>query len=114
MTTIRINTPAILFVRLYAMFGTISGDYRCCFQTLTDHGYIGTCLAALTFEYINVEQLTNKLRVSRDYSGLILTSQNAVEACYTANSNEAADILSQWKEKYNYTVGEATREKGIP
>ena len=73
----------------------------------------GTCVPALTFQFLNIDQLRAKLQNSQDYAGLILTSQNAVEACLKANNLLGEDILRHWHDKHNYTVGEATYRKGL-
>lgn len=80
-------------------------------QILAEKGFIAACVPALAFQYINLDILEQRLMRPGEYSGLILTSQNSVEACHKVNNT--SDSISGWNGKLNYTVGEATQLKGV-
>lgn len=81
-------------------------------QLLSEEGYLGACVPALTFQFINIDKFRDKLQNPQDYSGMIITSQNAVEACNKAVTSCDEDLMAAWQTKNNYTVGEATQKKG--
>jgi len=80
---------------------------------LEENGYRAHCISALEFCYINLEELAEQLNSPEEFSGIIFTSQNAVEACAKAQSASKRDLIGKWKDKFNYVVGEATYTKGI-
>ncbi|XP_067952031.1 uroporphyrinogen-III synthase-like [Watersipora subatra] len=77
-------------------------------QGLAASGHHGECIPALSFEYINISDLAERLGSPHNYAGLVLTSQNSVQACQNAQKACEKDVLSHWLEKTNYVVGEAT------
>lgn len=78
---------------------------------LGDKGFEAKCLPVLSFEYINLDSLRQSLQQADQFSSLILTSQNSVEACRRVSSN-GEDVLSKWMVKINFVVGEATYKQG--
>ncbi|XP_013775164.1 uroporphyrinogen-III synthase-like isoform X2 [Limulus polyphemus] len=64
----------------------------------------------LQFQFINLEELSASLK--RDYSGIVFTSQRAVEAVTCAMSilsGDEREVLSRkWRSKLTFVVGEAT------
>ncbi|KAF6018137.1 hypothetical protein EB796_023562 [Bugula neritina] len=80
-------------------------------KALEENGYRAHCISALEFCYINLEELAEQLNSPEEFSGIIFTSQNAVEACAKAQSASKRDLIGKWKDKFNYVVGEATYTK---
>ena len=80
---------------------------------MESHNINGTCIPALTFQYKNLDELAERLKNVDDYSGLLLTSQNSVEACKKAQDSTGEDLLSRWCDKSNYVVGESTKCAGM-
>ncbi|XP_011314418.1 uroporphyrinogen-III synthase [Fopius arisanus] len=69
-------------------------------------GYSCQVLTAISFSFVNTQKLRDCLETPESYSGLILTSQRAVEAIKKSISENPLKTL--WKELPVYCVGPAT------
>ncbi|XP_076372268.1 uroporphyrinogen-III synthase-like isoform X2 [Tachypleus tridentatus] len=79
-----------------------------CLKTLGIHPVI---IPVLLFQFANLEELRACLK--REYSGIVFTSQRAVEAVTCAMSSlmgveEREELLSKLRSKLTFVVGEAT------
>ncbi|XP_076372242.1 uroporphyrinogen-III synthase-like isoform X2 [Tachypleus tridentatus] len=89
------------------MQGESGRSYKFCLKTLGIHPVI---IPVLLFQFANLEELRACLK--REYSGIVFTSQRAVEAVTCAMSvltdEEREELLSKWRSKLTFVVGEAT------
>ncbi|XP_034943966.1 uroporphyrinogen-III synthase [Chelonus insularis] len=74
-------------------------------QYLQSAGYSCYVLPTLCFEFVNLEDLQNRLSKPYLYSGLILTSARSVEAIKNATKQNIPDT---WKKLPAYCVGPTT------
>ncbi|XP_074015089.1 uroporphyrinogen-III synthase isoform X2 [Numenius arquata] len=78
------------------------------------YGFEATLIPVLSFEFISLESLFEKLSHPECYGGLVFTSPRALEAikiCLKENSKDEAWLKSlkqRWKTKPTYVVGKAT------
>ncbi|XP_071986932.1 uroporphyrinogen-III synthase isoform X2 [Engystomops pustulosus] len=81
-------------------------------QELSLHGYEATLIPVLSFTFVSLELLSDKLSHPENYEGLIFTSPRAVEAVRMCleNNKEAWEhsLKEQWNRKSIYVVGKAT------
>ncbi|XP_012578903.1 PREDICTED: uroporphyrinogen-III synthase [Condylura cristata] len=86
-----------------------------------DLGQLGleaTSIPVLSFEFLSLPELSEKLSHPEDYGGLIFTSPRAVEAvglCLERDSKTAAwkeSLREKWGAKPVYVVGKATASLG--
>ncbi|XP_062435575.1 uroporphyrinogen-III synthase isoform X2 [Rhea pennata] len=78
------------------------------------YGFEATLIPVLSFEFISLESLFEKLSHPECYGGLVFTSPRALEAikiCLKENSKSEAwskSLKQRWKAKKAYVVGKAT------
>ncbi|XP_065602165.1 uroporphyrinogen-III synthase isoform X2 [Cyrtonyx montezumae] len=78
------------------------------------YGFEATLIPVLSFEFVSLESLFEKLSHPEHYGGLIFTSPRALEAikiCLRENSKNEAwskSLKQQWNTKPAYVVGKAT------
>ncbi|XP_065892257.1 uroporphyrinogen-III synthase-like [Dysidea avara] len=78
-------------------------------KALRDANYQPHFVPALQFDYTNIHEVVNHLHHPETFSGLILTSQNSVEAITLAVKSEAgSNLLTLWKSLPVFVVGKAT------
>ncbi|KAM3913651.1 uroporphyrinogen-III synthase isoform 2-T2 [Leptodactylus fuscus] len=81
-------------------------------QELSSHGYQATLIPVLSFTFVSLEHLSDKLAHPENYEGLIFTSPRAVEAvrlCLGINKEAWEHSLkARWNTKHIYVVGKAT------
>ncbi|XP_042557244.1 uroporphyrinogen-III synthase [Dipodomys spectabilis] len=83
-------------------------------RELALHGLQATLVPVLSFEFLSLSSLSEKLSHPEDYGGLILTSPRAVEAvelCLEKDSKTGAwekSLKENWNAKPVYVVGNAT------
>ncbi|XP_075699237.1 uroporphyrinogen-III synthase isoform X4 [Rhinoderma darwinii] len=81
-------------------------------QELSSHGYQTTLIPVLSFTFVSLEQLYDKLSRPECYEGLIFTSPRAVGAvklCLESNKEVWEHSLKdKWTSKCVYVVGKAT------
>lgn len=81
-------------------------------QELTSHGYQAALIPVLSFKFVSLEHLFDKLAHPEKYEGLIFTSPRAVEAvklCLETNKEAWEHSLKdKWRCKCIYVVGKAT------
>ncbi|XP_066457238.1 uroporphyrinogen-III synthase [Eleutherodactylus coqui] len=81
-------------------------------QELSSHGYQATLIPVLSFTFVSLEPLSDKLSHPEDYEGLIFTSPRAVEAVRLCLENKKEAWRHSLKDKWNckpiYVVGKAT------
>ncbi|XP_073408876.1 uroporphyrinogen-III synthase isoform X2 [Dendrobates tinctorius] len=81
-------------------------------QELSSHGYQTTLIPVLSFTFVSLEHLSDKLTHPENYAGLIFTSPRAVEAVKLCleNSKDAWEhsLREKWNCKSIYVVGKAT------
>ncbi|CAG9563680.1 unnamed protein product [Danaus chrysippus] len=86
------------------LFKSVSEDYK---KVFNENNYEAIFVEPLQFEYMNLNQLGDKLAES-EYKGMILTSPRAVEAvskCWSPSK------FVTWSTKRVYTVGEVSNNK---
>ncbi|XP_014800757.1 PREDICTED: uroporphyrinogen-III synthase isoform X4 [Calidris pugnax] len=82
------------------------------------YGFEATLIPVLSFEFISLESLFEKLSHPECYGGLVFTSPRALEAikiCLKEKSKNEAWLKSlkqRWKTKPTYVVGKATASLG--
>lgn len=86
------------------LFKSESEDYE---KAFLDVNYKALFVEPLQFEFINEEELSNKL-LQKDYTGLILTSPRAIEAVSKCWDPSRFVI---WNTKRIYTVGEVSSHR---
>ncbi|CRK97802.1 CLUMA_CG011181, isoform A [Clunio marinus] len=64
-------------------------------------------VSCISFEFKNMNSLRTRLNDAENYSGIIFTSPRTVQAVQQA-IHEEPNIINKWKNKINYSVGEAT------
>ncbi|CAB0042313.1 unnamed protein product [Trichogramma brassicae] len=74
---------------------------------LIDNGYKCDVLQVLQFEFVNLDELQNRLSRSDSYSGLVLTSPRAVAALAASKAKNPLCVKS-WLEKSTFCIGHAT------
>uniref|UniRef100_A0A8V0XD56 Uroporphyrinogen-III synthase n=1 Tax=Gallus gallus TaxID=9031 RepID=A0A8V0XD56_CHICK len=78
------------------------------------YGFEATLIPVLSFEFVSLEGLFEKLSHPECYGGLVFTSPRALEAikiCLRENSKNEAwskSLKQQWNAKPTYVVGKAT------
>ncbi|XP_075011385.1 uroporphyrinogen-III synthase isoform X4 [Calonectris borealis] len=78
------------------------------------YGFEATLIPVLSFEFISLESLFEKLSHPECYGGLVFTSLRALEAikiCLKENSKDEAwskSLKQRWNTKPAYVVGKAT------
>ncbi|KFZ67068.1 Uroporphyrinogen-III synthase, partial [Podiceps cristatus] len=78
------------------------------------YGFEATLIPVLSFEFISLESLFEKLSHPESYGGLVFTSPRALEAikiCLKENSKNEAwskSLIQRWNTKPAYVVGKAT------
>ncbi|XP_019358523.1 PREDICTED: uroporphyrinogen-III synthase isoform X1 [Gavialis gangeticus] len=83
-------------------------------QELGSYGFEATLIPVLSFEFVSLQSLYEKLSHPECYGGLIFTSPRAVEAvklCLKENSKNEAwtkSLKQKWNAKSTYVVGKAT------
>ncbi|XP_025063348.1 uroporphyrinogen-III synthase isoform X5 [Alligator sinensis] len=83
-------------------------------QELGSYGFEATLIPVLSFEFVSLQSLFEKLSHPECYGGLIFTSPRAVEAvklCLKENSKNEAwtkSLKQKWNAKSTYVVGKAT------
>ncbi|XP_078499645.1 uroporphyrinogen-III synthase isoform X3 [Lissotriton helveticus] len=83
-------------------------------EELRLHGFEATLIPVLSFEFVSLRSLFEKITHPEDYGGLIFTSPRAVEAvklCLAENDKNEAWVNSlkeKWQSKPVYVVGKAT------
>ncbi|NXO03594.1 HEM4 synthase, partial [Rhinopomastus cyanomelas] len=83
-------------------------------KELASYGLQGTLIPVLSFEFISLESLFEKLSHPESYGGLVCTSPRALEAvkiCLKDNTKSEAwskSLEQQWNAKPTYVVGKAT------
>ncbi|XP_053634573.2 uroporphyrinogen-III synthase isoform X2 [Cherax quadricarinatus] len=77
-------------------------------NTLTQSGFSPVNIPVLCFQFCNQGPLKTSLQNPQDYSGIIFTSQRAVEAVAEVYLNLAVRCHASWDEKKIFVVGEAT------
>ncbi|XP_072280784.1 uroporphyrinogen-III synthase [Pyxicephalus adspersus] len=83
-------------------------------EELSSHGLQATLIPVLSFKFVSLEQLYDKLCHPENYEGLIFTSPRAVEAvtlCLQTSTNKEAwahSLKNKWNSKPVYVVGKAT------
>ncbi|KAK4875848.1 hypothetical protein RN001_012270 [Aquatica leii] len=73
---------------------------------LSGKGFLVKHIKTLEFKYNNLQQLYTKILRVDDYDGIIFTTPRSVTALKEALCNDT--IISKWKTKCNYVVGETT------
>uniref|UniRef100_A0A8V0XFW3 Uroporphyrinogen III synthase n=1 Tax=Gallus gallus TaxID=9031 RepID=A0A8V0XFW3_CHICK len=82
------------------------------------YGFEATLIPVLSFEFVSLEGLFEKLSHPECYGGLVFTSPRALEAikiCLRENSKNEAwskSLKQQWNAKPTYVVGKATASLG--
>ncbi|XP_035206737.1 uroporphyrinogen-III synthase-like isoform X2 [Stegodyphus dumicola] len=87
--------------------GTSRDDYV---EILQKSGIVAKVISPLTFAFINEEKLGISLKNPKDFSGIIFTSKRAVEAVSGVLKKCDKSIISEWKYKTNFAVGESTSD----
>ncbi|XP_069610060.1 uroporphyrinogen-III synthase [Ranitomeya imitator] len=81
-------------------------------KELSSHGYQTTLIPVLSFTFVSLEQLSDKITHPENYAGLIFTSPRAVEAVKLCLENNKDAWEHSLREKWNcksiYVVGKAT------
>lgn len=83
-------------------------------EELRLHGFEATLIPVLSFEFVSLPSLFEKITHPEDYGGLIFTSPRAVEAvklCLAENDKNEAwmnSLKEKWQSKPVYVVGKAT------
>ncbi|XP_071525943.1 uroporphyrinogen-III synthase-like [Panulirus ornatus] len=77
-------------------------------DTLTRNGFSPVHIPVLSFRFCNQGPLKNSLQNPLDHSGIIFTSQRAVEAVAEIYSKLSIDCHHAWSEKKVFVIGEAT------
>ncbi|KFM77215.1 Uroporphyrinogen-III synthase, partial [Stegodyphus mimosarum] len=77
---------------------------------LQKSGIVAKVISPLTFAFINEEKLGISLKNAKDYSGIIFTSKRAVEAASEVLKKCDKSVISEWKNKTNFAVGESTSD----
>ncbi|NXJ79239.1 HEM4 synthase, partial [Trogon melanurus] len=78
------------------------------------YGFEATLIPVLSFEFVSLESLFEKLSHPECYGGLVFTSPRALEAikiCLKENSNDeewSQSLKHRWNTKPAYVVGKAT------
>ncbi|XP_015781888.2 uroporphyrinogen-III synthase-like [Tetranychus urticae] len=85
----------------------IESDPYC--QQLQESGYLSFQVPPLSFEFVNIEQLTARLSQTDSYCGLVLTSTRAVEACQRACASDSK-LFNVVAAKLLFPVGPKTFE----
>ncbi|XP_064001375.1 uroporphyrinogen-III synthase isoform X2 [Pogoniulus pusillus] len=81
---------------------------------LGEYGFEATLIPVLSFEFISLEGLFEKLSCPESYGGLVFTSPRALEAikiCLRENSKNEAwskSLKQRWNTKPAYVVGKTT------
>lgn len=76
-------------------------------QILENSQFHGRSINCLSFQFKNISELIEKLKISEKYEGIILTSPRAVKAIEQVVKSDP-EVLDSWKLKSNFSVGEAT------
>ncbi|XP_048194001.1 uroporphyrinogen-III synthase [Perognathus longimembris pacificus] len=90
------------------------GDQDPYIRELALHGLQGTLIPVLSFEFLSLSSLSEKLSHPEDYGGLIFTSPRAVEAvqlCLEKDHKTGVwekSLKESWNAKSVYVVGNAT------
>ncbi|XP_018415914.1 PREDICTED: uroporphyrinogen-III synthase [Nanorana parkeri] len=83
-------------------------------EELSSHGLQATLIPVLSFKFVSLEQLFDKISHPESYEGLLFTSPRAVEAvtlCLQTSTNKEAwerSLKNKWNSKPVYVVGKAT------
>ncbi|KAK4293485.1 hypothetical protein Pmani_033822 [Petrolisthes manimaculis] len=78
-------------------------------DTLQRSGMTAVTVPVLTFTFCNKDTLKAALEKPQDHSGIIFTSQRAVEAVSQIYSNMPAAHHHAWSEKKVFVIGDATQ-----
>ncbi|XP_032844690.1 uroporphyrinogen-III synthase isoform X2 [Tyto alba] len=82
------------------------------------YGFEATLIPVLSFEFISLESLFEKLSHPECYGGLVFTSPRALEAIkiclkeYSKNEAWSKSFKQRWNSKPTYVVGKATASLG--
>lgn len=79
-------------------------------KTLTSAGFTAFSMPVLDFNFVNIDVLHGCLLRSSGYSGIILTSPRAVEACSYALEKLDDEMNKSCKDIACYCVGPATKQ----
>uniref|UniRef100_A0A0P4VYR3 Uroporphyrinogen-III synthase n=1 Tax=Scylla olivacea TaxID=85551 RepID=A0A0P4VYR3_SCYOL len=82
------------------------GRYR---DALTEAGFSAVVVPTLSFQWCNERVLKDALQKPQDHTGIIFTSQRAVEAVAEIYGKLEVSIHHQWSEKKVFVIGEATQ-----
>lgn len=83
-------------------------------RLFNEHGYKPVFVPVLAFKFINQEDLTKRLENPESHSGLVFTSQRAIEAVYlcirdTAFEEEwSSSLKEKWSQLPVFVTGKAT------
>ncbi|KAG7173856.1 uroporphyrinogen-III synthase-like [Homarus americanus] len=75
---------------------------------LTASGFSPVHVPVLSFQFCNQVPLKNALQIPQNHSGIIFTSQRAVEAVAEIYSTLSVSCHHTWSEKKIFVIGEAT------
>uniref|UniRef100_A0A8C2X8U2 Uroporphyrinogen-III synthase n=1 Tax=Cyclopterus lumpus TaxID=8103 RepID=A0A8C2X8U2_CYCLU len=85
-------------------------------RDLASHGHKATLIPVLSFKFVSLNTLSDKLFQPEKHGGLIFTSPRAVEAvrmCLEAEERReewSSSVKDKWNSKSIYVVGKATAE----
>ncbi|MPC66638.1 uroporphyrinogen-III synthase-like [Portunus trituberculatus] len=82
------------------------GRYK---DALTKAGFSAVVVPTLSFQWCNEAPLRDALQRPQDHTGIIFTSQRAVEAVAQIYEKLAVSIHDQWSDKKVFVIGEATQ-----
>lgn len=81
-------------------------------EQLESKGFDVRIVYCINFQFKNTDKLLENLRKADDYEGLIFTSPRAVHGVQKAVETQP-DLIRDWEEKRNYSVGESTSELSL-
>ncbi|KAG5681734.1 hypothetical protein PVAND_011143 [Polypedilum vanderplanki] len=76
-------------------------------EELEKNNFVVQSIPSIDFEFKNLDILSEKLRKSNDYEGIIFTSPRSIFATQQLLKSNP-DNLKSWSDKRNFTVGEST------
>lgn len=87
-----------------------SSDFEKNHQLFLDNGIDATILPALSFKFVNLNDLVANLKTPDYFAGMIFTSPRTVQAVSSALILEDIRLPEAWLHLHNYCVGPTTRK----
>ncbi|CAB1344004.1 unnamed protein product [Coregonus sp. 'balchen'] len=89
-------------------------------KALASHGHKATLIPVLSFTFVSLNTLSDKLFQPEQHGGMVFTSPRAVEAVRMCLEDDERreewnrDMKDKWNAKSIYVVGKATAAAGVP